>query len=99
MRCWYIDRLKETIKRSLIWSSIFTTVSAIIYFVFAKQIVGIFSTDPEVLDIRVRALRAIVLFRKRKSKHTFQSLFMARKANRDMWLEHVNNQSLSGLSQ
>lgn len=58
----YIDRLKETIKISLIWSSIFTTVSAIIYFVFAKQIVGIFSTDPEVLDISVRALRAMVLF-------------------------------------
>lgn len=58
----YMGRLKETIKISLLWSTIFTSVSTFVYYVFASQIVGVFSNDPQVLDISIRALRAMVVF-------------------------------------
>jgi len=58
----YMDRLKETIKTSLIWTTIFTTIATIVYMAFAPQIISIFSNDPEVIRIGVRSLRAVVLF-------------------------------------
>jgi len=56
-----IFRLKEAIKTSINWTIIFCTISSIIYIVFAPQIIGIFSSDPKVIDIGIRALRAIMI--------------------------------------
>ena len=56
-----IYRLKEAIKSSITWTVIFCTISSIIYIVFAPQIIGIFSSDPSVIDIGIKALRAIMI--------------------------------------
>jgi len=56
------SRLKETIKVSLIWSTIFTSISTLVYFAFTPQIIGVFSNDPQVLEISIRAMRLMVLF-------------------------------------
>lgn len=56
-----IDRLKETVSVAVKWSTIFTTVSTVIYMVFAPQIISAFSQDPAVIDIGVKAMRAMML--------------------------------------
>ncbi|MCH4887638.1 MATE family efflux transporter [Acidaminobacter sp. JC074] len=58
----YTDRLKEAIRFSLIVTSIFCTVSTLVYFTFTPQIISIFSSDPKVVEISIRAMRAMVLF-------------------------------------
>lgn len=57
-----INRLKEAIKTSMIWATIFTTISTVIFMVFAETIIKGFSNDPEVIKIGTSALRAMVLF-------------------------------------
>jgi putative MATE family efflux protein len=54
-------RLKEAIKVSLKRTTIFCTISALIFIIFAKPIIGAFSKDPEVIKIGVQILRAISL--------------------------------------
>jgi len=72
------DRLKETIKVSLTWSTIFTTVSTLIYLIFTPQIISLFTNDPEVMDIGVRAMRAmIVLFPFFGFQSIYATLFQA----------------------
>lgn len=56
-----IDRLKKVVSVSLRWGTIFTTVLAFLLIAFADGIIGIFSTDPEVINIGTRALRALAL--------------------------------------
>lgn len=56
-----IPRLKEAIKVSLIWTTVFCTLSTFVYYVFAPQIIGIFSQDAKVLDIGIRGLRAMII--------------------------------------
>jgi len=56
-----IYRLKEAIKTSINWTVIFCTMTSIIYIVFAPQIIGVFSSNSKVIDIGIKALRAIML--------------------------------------
>lgn len=57
----YIGRLKEAIKTSLIWTTLFCTGAGLIYFIFAPSIISVFSNDPTVVDISIKALRAMVI--------------------------------------
>jgi len=54
-----LDRLKESIKLSLKWTTMFTTLTAITFIVFAEPIIGVFSNDSAVIEIGSKALRAI----------------------------------------
>lgn len=56
-----IERLKEAIKVSVAWTTVFCSISTVVYYVFAPQILGIFTNDPEVLTIGTRGLRAMIL--------------------------------------
>ncbi len=70
------DRLFESIKLSLKWTTIFTTLVAIGYIVFAETIISAFSTDPEVIRIGARTLRAIaLLFPLFGFQNTYATLF------------------------
>lgn len=57
-----IDRLKEAIKTSVTWSTIFTSITTVLFMVFAEGIIRGFSSDPEVIRIGTKALRAMVIF-------------------------------------
>jgi putative MATE family efflux protein len=51
------DRLLESIKVSLKWSSIFCVILTILFMVFTAPIIKVFSRDPEVIAIGVKGLR------------------------------------------
>ncbi|MBN2794617.1 MAG: MATE family efflux transporter [Clostridia bacterium] len=57
-----INRLKEAIRTSLRWATIFTTITTVLFMVFAKNILMVFSLDQEVVEIGTKALRAMVFF-------------------------------------
>lgn len=56
-----IDRLREALRLSLIWTSIFCTGASIIYIFFAPQIMGLFTKDPEVLALGMRIMKAFMI--------------------------------------
>lgn len=51
-------RLKEAIKTVLKWSTVFCVVSSVLLILFAPYVAGAFSSDPEVIGIAARSLRA-----------------------------------------
>ena len=51
------DRLLESIKVSLKWSSIFCLVLTLLFMLFTEPIIRIFSRDPEVIAIGVKGMR------------------------------------------
>ncbi len=58
-----MKRVKESISTSIKWTSIFSLISGIIYFVFAPSLIAIFSKDAEVIKYGASVLRAMsVLF-------------------------------------
>lgn len=72
------DRLNESIKISLKWTTIFTTIVAIISMIFAESIITMFSTDPKVIEIGSRNLRAIsLLFPLFGFQNVYATLFQA----------------------
>ncbi|PAB56902.1 MATE family efflux transporter [Anaeromicrobium sediminis] len=72
------DRLKETIKITIRWASIFTTCVSIVFAIFAEPIIMIFSKDPAVIEVGVTILRALcVLFPFFGFQAVYSSLFQA----------------------
>lgn len=71
-------RLKEAIAVSLKWSTVFCAVTEIIFLVFSKQIIGLFSKDASVIAIGSSALKAnsttFVLF---GFQYIYTTLFLA----------------------
>lgn len=55
------DRLKESIQISLKWTSIFTTITSILFFIFSEAIIGVFSKDPNVISIGSKSLKAVMI--------------------------------------
>lgn len=55
------DRLKEAIRVSRIRTTAFSTIATVFLFVFSKYAIKIFSSDPEVIAIGTKALRATIL--------------------------------------
>lgn len=53
------DRLNESIKVSLKWTTIFCIIISIIFMVFTKPIISLFSNDRDVIDIASKTLRAM----------------------------------------
>lgn len=53
------DRLNESIKVSLKWTTIFCIIISIIFMVFTKPIISLFSNDQDVIDIASKTLRAM----------------------------------------
>ena len=56
------DRLQEVIKISLKRTTVFMTISTLFMFLFANQIILLFSNDPDVLSIGTKAIRTIIVF-------------------------------------
>ncbi len=55
------DRLKKTLDISIKAMTIYSIVCTIVFWVFSKQIIGVFSQDVQVIDIGSRTLRAMCL--------------------------------------
>lgn len=57
-----IDRIKEGVRISLIMVFVVSAVLGVVAFVFAKPIVAMFNSDPEVINIGVEFMRYLVPF-------------------------------------
>lgn len=55
------SRLKEVIHVTVKWASMFTTAISIIFALFAPYIIGLFTSDPEVLSLGVYVLRVMCI--------------------------------------
>lgn len=72
------ERLQEAIKLSLKWTTVFTTIVAILSMIFAREIILVFSKDIEVIEIGVKTLRAIcLLFPLFGFQQVYATLFLA----------------------
>ncbi|SFD32421.1 MATE family efflux transporter [Clostridium uliginosum] len=71
-------RLREAIVVSLKWSTVFCAVTEIIFFIFSRQIIGLFSKDASVIAIGSNALKAnsitFILF---GFQYIYTTLFLA----------------------
>lgn len=50
-------RLQEAIQTSLLWTTAFSVISALLLIIFAPNVISIFSSDPDVLEIGSKMLR------------------------------------------
>ncbi len=55
------DKVKESIKTAIIWAIISGTIGFIVLFFFAKQFMGVFTDNIQVIQIGVDALKVVVL--------------------------------------
>lgn len=80
-----IDRVKQVVKRTIMWATICTTAGSIAGLLFPRTIANIFTTDPELINITERGLRIIFIGFPLVGFQTvcavfFQSIGMARKS-------------------
>ncbi len=72
------NRLKEAIKISLKWTTIFSTIVTVVFMFFAESIIAVFSNDVEVIAIGAKTLRAIsLLFPLFGFQQVYASLFQS----------------------
>lgn len=72
------NRLKEAIKVSLKWTTIFAIFVTAVFMAFAEGIIVVFSKDPEVIAIGAKTLRAIsLLFPLFGFQQVYATLFQA----------------------
>lgn len=73
-----MDRLKEAISVSLRWTSIFSALTSVMFIAFARPIVSMFSSDPEVISVGAKAIRYIsVMFPLFGFQQVYSVLFQA----------------------
>lgn len=71
-------RVREAVKASIKWSSVFCIVWTLIVYVFAPSILSIFGTDKYVLNIAVPALRAgVIMFATFGFQFTYSTLYLS----------------------
>jgi Na+-driven multidrug efflux pump len=56
-----IQRVLDVMKKAIIWSTFFCFVAFFVFFFFARQLLGIFTTEPELLDIGTKAMRIFIV--------------------------------------
>lgn len=72
------ERVREAIKASIKWTSVFCIVWTLIIYVFAPSILSIFGTDENVLNIAVPALRAgVIMFITFGFQFTYSTLYLS----------------------
>ena len=72
------ERVREAIKASIKWTSVFCIVWTLIIYVFAPSILSIFGTDENVLNISVPALRAgVIMFITFGFQFTYSTLYLS----------------------
>lgn len=72
------ERVRESIKASIKWTSVFCIVWTLIIYVFAPSILSIFGTDENVLNIAVPALRAgVIMFITFGFQFTYSTLYLS----------------------
>lgn len=72
------ERVREAIKASIKWTSVFCIVWTLIIYVFAPSILSIFGTDENVLNIAVLALRAgVIMFITFGFQFTYSTLYLS----------------------
>lgn len=55
------DRVKETLKKSIIWATVITTLGFIFVMLFSVPIVEVFSTDTKLISASSRALKLVFI--------------------------------------
>lgn len=72
------ERIREAIKASIKWTSVFCIVWTLIIYVFAPSILSIFGTDENVLNIAVPALRTgVIMFITFGFQFTYSTLYLS----------------------
>ncbi|WP_073997972.1 MATE family efflux transporter [Anaerococcus urinomassiliensis] len=72
------ERVREAIKASIKWTSVFCIVWTLIIYVLAPSILSIFGTDENVLNIAVPALRAgVIMFITFGFQFTYSTLYLS----------------------
>lgn len=72
------ERVREAIKASIKWTSVFCIVWTLIIYVFAPSILSIFGTDENVLNIAVPALRTgVIMFITFGFQFTYSTLYLS----------------------
>ena len=72
------ERIREAIKASIKWTSVFCIVWTLIIYVFAPSILSIFGTDENVLNIAVPALRiGVIMFITFGFQFTYSTLYLS----------------------
>lgn len=56
-----IERLKQCLKVSIRWTTIYCIIMTILFYIFTYEIIRVFSNDKEVIEIAIRALRALCI--------------------------------------
>lgn len=56
-----IKRLQEAIRISLLWTTIFCSISSLVYILCAPQIMSLFSKDPHVIAFGIQIIRAFMI--------------------------------------
>ncbi len=72
------ERLKEAIKVSLKWTTVFCLIITVLFMSFSESIISAFSNDPQVIAIGAKTLRAVILlFPLFGFQQVYASLFQA----------------------
>ncbi|CAH2214860.1 MATE family efflux transporter [Tepidibacter aestuarii] len=89
------SRLFEAIKISLRTTTIFTTIMTVVFMVFAKPIISVFTNDPEVIMIGARTLRVIsLLFPLFGFQQVYASLFQSLGKGKEAFLLSASRQGI-----
>ena len=56
-----IKRIKEIMKKSIFIGTIIGIFFVVLFLIFTKQLISVFSTDPEVLDKGIKIFRALMI--------------------------------------
>lgn len=71
-------RVREAIKASVKWTNVFCVVWALITYMFASNILSVFGTDENILNIAVPALRAgVIMFVTFGFQFTYSTLYLS----------------------
>lgn len=88
-------RVKETIKLCIKYTSIFSIFTTIVFFIFSKQIISLFSNDLEVLEIGTTTLKAFaLLFAFTGYQQVYSVLFQTLSENKKAMLLSLSRQGL-----
>ncbi|MGG5460848.1 MATE family efflux transporter [Clostridium sp. B9] len=89
------ERLKEAIKISIKRISIFSVVTTLLLWIFAKQAIVVFSNDPEVIEIGAKALRfSTLMFPLLGYQQLYAILFQALGKGKEALITSISRQGI-----
>lgn len=89
------NRLREAIKVSLKWTTVFATIVTVIFMIFAEGIITVFSKDSEVIAIGAKTIRATsLLFPLFGFQQVYATLFQALGKGKEALILSLSRQGL-----